>query len=112
MTRLEQVTAIHNFLRRIFVAGDLIEIRGLGSKDNGTMSFLTDDLYLGAKAAAAMEGRGADVYFTLNPISRESRFAERCVQRSKPYCHVKYTAGNADIAKQSPFALQAQSPAR
>src|SRR5882757_5349890 len=99
MTQLEQVSAIHSFLRVIFTEGDLIEVRGLKSDYDGTLSVLTDDLHLAARTASSMEKRGSDVYYTLNPISRESGLLTR-VTRNAPSRHVGYgsTTGDKDTA--------------
>jgi hypothetical protein len=102
MDQAEQISKIHAFLLRVFVPGDLIEIRGLKSC-KGTLRMLTDDLYLAAKAASAMEKEGSDVYYALNPVSRESRYAKTAkINKGGRCCR---TAGNADIANRNAYLI-------
>ncbi|MCU1247065.1 MAG: hypothetical protein JWQ49_94 [Edaphobacter sp.] len=102
MTKAEQITKIHSFLRRMFVPGDLIEIRGLKSR-KGTLRMLTDDLYLAARSASAMEKEGADVYYCLNPVDRESKYAKTAkINDGDNNCR---TAGNADTANRNAYLI-------
>lgn len=97
MTQIEQITAIHNYLRRIFIPGDLIEIRGLKSTQ-GTLRFLGDELGEAAKAASGMEKLGADVYYCINPVSRESRYALTATHnKAMRYIPTGGTVGDKDI---------------
>lgn len=96
MTSEEQVGRIHAFFRAVFSPDDLVEVRGLGSREFGTMRLLTADLFLAAKAAAKMEQNGANVYFTLNPVARDSWYARRAVPDG-PCRHVTRTVRDNEI---------------
>ena len=97
MTKRTHIEAIQAFLQTIFEPGDLFEIRALGSKKYGTMSMLGDDFFLAAKTAVAMEERGADVYYALNPIEPNSRYAKR-VKQNFPFENVRFTATDKSMA--------------
>jgi hypothetical protein len=105
MTIEEQVTKIQRFLNTIFTEGDLIEVRGLGSPDKGTLRVLTNDFNLAARSAVKMsDWAGADIYFALNPIALESRYAQR-ETINYPYARVAVTAGDRDIANRNLYLI-------
>lgn len=104
MTPTSQVTHIRNFLQRVHSPGDLIEIRGLGSEQHGTMRLLTDDFTLAAKAAVKMSTLGSDVYYTLNPVDPASHYARRATI-NYPFCHVHETAGDRGILHRNLYLI-------
>lgn len=90
MTKELQIEAIRKFLGYVLDHGDLFEVRALGSEKYGTMRWLGDRGLGAAQAAVAMEGRGGDVYYSLNPIYRDSTYAILTTQ-NYPYIHVRFT---------------------
>jgi hypothetical protein len=75
MTSAErQLNHAHKFLRTITAPGDIIEIRALN--DGGSASFLFTDMRMAARVALKLNSEcGANVYYTVNPISPDSRTA-------------------------------------
>ena len=96
MAQDSQQTSSYNFLRRVFEPGDLIEIRGIGSKKFGPMRVLTRDLAYAAREAANMVTLGSNVYYLLNPIAPDSRYATKSPHDD--LCFSSYAARDEDIA--------------
>ena len=99
-----QIQEIERFLRTIFAAGDLIEIRGLGSPQYGTMRILTTEISTAARAATKMVHCGADVYYALNPIKPDSKYATSIKLDNLPR-RVRQTARDQDIACRNAYLL-------
>ena len=91
-----QIDHAHNFFQTVFAAGDIVEIRGLW--DGGSVSALFDNHYIAARYAVWLNDQGVNVYYTLNPIRRDSRTARSHVL-NMPKLRSFRAARDEDIAR-------------
>ena len=104
LTPHQQIDAIERFLRYVFEPNDLIEIRGLGSPEFGVMRMLANDAPTAARAALKMTECGANVYFALNPIRPDSKYATSIKLNNLPR-RARQTAKKESIASRNLYLL-------
>ena len=67
---------------------------------------LGDDLWEAAKAAVGMEKLNADVYYAINTVSRESRYARTATHnKAMRYIGIGGTVGDPDIASRNLYFI-------
>jgi hypothetical protein len=99
MTSAErQTNHAHKFLATITTPGDIIEIRALN--DEGSASFLFTDMRIAARIAMKLNSDyTANVYYTVNPISPESRTARSHHPLNVPRLKGTRSASDSEIQR-------------
>jgi hypothetical protein len=105
----QRIAAIEKFFNVVRPQG-LIEVRALGGKENGTIRHLHSSPRVLAHSAIMAEQTGAraPVYWSLNEINPESKYA-LINQSEKPLRKVRFTAGDKDILYRSTYLIDVDS---
>ena len=92
-----QARHLHHFFNKVFAAGDIVEIRALG--EGVSLPTVFSDMRMAARFAIGMSEGGWNVYYTINPLKRDSPTAKSHAPLNYPRLRGLFSTCETDIAR-------------